>query len=141
MKKLIVLLLVTLPFVGSAEPHDHGDGEGETLHEIMHGLGGQMLALTYGLLTDDSDAVVRSAAAMAEHAPISRDELARIRHVLGDEMAGFEAIDEASHTAAVSLHEAAKAGRTDDVLSRLGELQRTCLACHSQYRERLEEDH
>ncbi len=143
MKKVFVLLLVSLPFVGSAAPHDHGHGggEGETLHEIMHELGEQMLALTDGLLHDDADAVVHSAAAIADHAPISQDELERIRHVLGDEMAGFEALDKASHAAAVRVHEAAKAGRTDDVITRLGDLQRTCVGCHTQYRERLEEDH
>lgn len=145
MKRLILLALFTLPLVGLADdPHSHGHDEhagSRSLHDIMHGLGAQMLALTYGLVVDDQGAVVRSAAAIAEHAPISHEELERVRRVLGDDMAGFEELDETLHRDAVRLHDAAKAGRTEDVLTRLNELQRTCLACHTQYRDRLEEDH
>lgn len=145
MKRLILLALFAVPFVALADdPHGHGHGhdtDGQSLHDIMHGLGAQLLALTYGLVIDDQAAVVRSAAAIAEHAPISREELERVRKVLGEDMGGFEALDEKLHRDALRLHEAAEAGRTDDVLTRLNELQRTCVACHTQYRDRLEEDH
>jgi cytochrome c556 len=96
-----------------------------------------MTALTYGLMTDDGAMVATSAAAIAEHAPIATDDLERIHGVLGTDMAEFERLDAAVHDASVRLHEAAADGRTADVLTRLTEVQRGCVACHTQFRERL----
>lgn len=124
-----------------AHAHAHGDGDGQTLHEIMHGLGAQMLSLTYALLHHDTDTIKRSAEAMAGHAPISREELDRIAHVLGDDAAEFDRLDEELHHAAVRLSEAAAADDVDAVLTRLNETQRACVACHAQFRERLETAH
>lgn len=120
----------------AAAGHAAADG-GEALLPIMQRLGGEMTALTYALMTDDYDAVTRSAAAIAEHAPISAEELERIHRVLGPEMATFEAVDESVHVASVRLHDAAKARQLDQVVDRLSEVQRGCVSCHVQFRERL----
>jgi len=121
-----------------ASAHAHpAEGEGEPLLRIMQRLGTRMSALTYGLMTDDSAMVTTSAAAIAEHAPIAADDLERIRGVLGADMAEFERLDAAVHEGSVRLHDAAAAGRTADVLTGLTEVQRGCVACHSQFRERL----
>jgi len=118
--------------------HAHaGEGEGESLLLIMQKLGTHMTALTYGLMTDDSAMVANGAESIAEHAPIAPEEIERIHGVLGTDMAEFERLDEAVHTASVRLRDAAAAGRTQDVLTLLGEVQRGCVACHSQFRERL----
>ena len=124
----------------AAEPAGHahaGAGEGEALLVIMQKLGTSMTALTYGLMTDDAAMVATNAAAIAEHAPIAPAELERIHAALGGEMAEFERLDEAVHTASVQLHQSAEAGLTQDVLSRLAEVQRGCVACHVKFRERL----
>ena len=120
----------------AATGHAAGEG-GLALLPIMQTLGSEMNALTYALMTDDHEAVARSAAAIAEHAPISAGELERIRAELGAEMAAFEAVDESVHVASVRLHEAARAHRLPLVVERLGEVQRGCVSCHTQFRERL----
>lgn len=124
----------------TAEPAGHahaGEEGGKALLVIMQQLGTSMTSLTYGLMTDNAAVVATSAAAIAEHAPIAPKELERIHGALGGEMAEFERLDEAVHGASVQLHQAAEAGRTQDVLTRLNEVQRGCVACHVKFRERL----
>jgi hypothetical protein len=123
------------------EAHAHdaaaGGGEGEALRPIMQRLGAEMNTLTYALMTDDTAGVARSAAAIAQHVPISADELARIRAELGPGMARFETLDAAVHAASLRLRDAARGGDPDTIVARLGEVQRGCIACHEQFRERL----
>ena len=122
----------------AAAEHTHAaEGEGEELLPIMQRLGTSMAALTHGLMTEDSATVATNAAAIAAHAPIAPAELERISQALGDRMAEFERLDAAVHDGSVRLHEAAAAGRTDEVLTRLNEVQRGCVACHTQFRARL----
>ena len=126
---------------GEAAEHGAGGhaaaGEGEALLPIMQRLGSEMTTLTYALMTDDYQTVERSAAAIAEHAPISAEELERIHGILGSDMARFEAGDESVHVASVRLHEAAQARQPGAVVGRLGEVQRGCVSCHVQFRDRL----
>jgi cytochrome c556 len=96
-----------------------------------------MTTLTYALMKSDYQNVERSAAAIAEHVPISAEELERIRTVLGPEMAKFEAVDESVHVASVHLHDAARSRQPGQVVVRLGEVQRGCVSCHTQFRQRL----
>jgi hypothetical protein len=128
------------PATDSASPEDHAHaatGEGRALLPIMQELGARMTALTHGLMIDSAQLVASNAAAMAEHAPISAEEIERIRAELGADMAEFERIDGAVHSTLVRLHDAATAGRTDEVLTQLNEAQRGCVACHDAFRERL----
>lgn len=126
------------PHSGAEPAHAHGgSGDPAPLLQIMQGLGTEMTSLTYGLMTEDGEQVATSAHAMADHAPISQDDLDRIHQELGAEMAEFERLDEAVHEGSIRLHEAAESGDTDEVLSRLNELQRNCMACHERFRERL----
>ena len=135
----ITMLVRLLLFAGACDggQRNAADSRAEALLVIMQRLGTRMSALTYGLMTDDGRMVATSAAAIAEHAPIAPDDLARIQRGLGADMAEFERLDAAVHEGSVRLHEAAAAGRTADVLTRLNEVQRGCVACHSQFRERL----
>ncbi len=112
-------------------------GDGQALLPIMQKLGSDMTALTYALMTDDHETVARSAAEIAEHAPIAADDLARIQTTLGPDMAAFEAVDESVHVASVRLHEAARARQPGLVVERLGDVQRGCVSCHARFRERL----
>lgn len=118
--------------------HAHGaEGEGEALLPIMQRLGSLMVSLTHGLMTDDDSTVARSAAAIAQHAPIAAEELERISSVLGSDMAEFVRLDEEVHEQSVLLSNAAAAGQIDEVLTQLNQVQRGCVACHALFRERL----
>ena len=120
--------------------HDHAPaapGGGQTLLVIMQKLGSDMAALTHGIMTEDTALVARSAADVAAHPDIAPGELARIQAELGTAMAEFERLDAVVHEASVALHDAARTGDMDAVLSRLHEVQRGCVACHTQFRERL----
>ena len=124
----------------AADPAGHAhvaEGEGLALLPIMQKLGADMTSLTYGLMTDDAALVAKSAATIAEHAPIAPAEIERIHGVLGTEMAEFERLDEEVHAASVRLSQAAEGGRTAEVLTRLNEVQRGCVACHTKFRQRL----
>ncbi len=120
----------------AAEGHGAAEG-GQALLPIMQRLGAEMTTLTYALMTDDYSRVETSAQAIAEHAPISIEEVERIHAILGAEMARFEAVDESVHVASVRLHEAARAREPGAVIERLGEVQRGCVSCHAQFRDRL----
>lgn len=123
----------------AAATHGHAaaPGEGVPLLAIMQKLGADIMTLTYALMSEDNEQVANSAHDMAEHAPIAAEDVERIHQELGAEMTEFERLDEQVHRASVSLHEAAAAGQMDVVLERLGEVQRGCIQCHSQFRERL----
>lgn len=122
----------------AASEHVHAaEGEGEALLPIMQSLGTYMTSLTHGLMTEDPAMVATNAASIASHPPVAAEEVERIHGVLGTEMAEFERLDEEVHVASEKLHEAALAGGTDDVLMRLNEVQRGCVACHTKFRERL----
>ena len=121
----------------AAGGHASAEGEATTLLPIMQRLGSNMTALTYALMTDDREGVEKQAAAIAAHAPISATELERIQRVLGPDMAKFEAVDESVHVASVRLHDATQSSWGVGVVDRLGDVQRGCVSCHSQFRERL----
>lgn len=112
-------------------------GEGKTLLAIMQELGVQMTSLTHGIMTEDTALVARSAVAIAEHAPLAPEEIERIHGVLGEEMHEFERVDTEVHEASVALRDAAQAGRMNEVLDRLHQVQRGCVACHTRFRQRL----
>lgn len=124
---------------GDADHQSHAapDGEGELLLTIMQGLGGEMVRLTYALMTDDTTSVADAAESIAAHAPIASSEIERIHAVLGAEMAEFEEVDGFVHHAAAQLRDAARSGDLQEVVRRLGEVQSGCISCHTQFRERL----
>lgn len=131
--------------VGSADTApdaDHaadadGGHEAMALLPIMRQLAVDMAAMQNALWLEDFATVERHASAIADHAHISAEEVARIRTELGAEMSQFESLDAAVHDAAVQMHEAARERDTDAVLDRLAEVQRGCVACHERFRERL----
>lgn len=116
-----------------------GTGEAEDLLPIMQKLGMEMAALTHGIMTEDTALVARSAESIAHHAPIAQGEIERIHTELGAEMEEFERLDVEVHEASVRLYETAEgdAVEMEAVLSRLNEVQRGCVQCHTLFRERL----
>ncbi len=121
-----------------AAPNESNDAQ--TLRVIMQGLSVQMQAFSHAMYTDDSVQMVARAGAIFGHANLLPSEVERIKGILGSEMPAFEAADERVHHGAEKLHDIAKTGRTDEVAQQFGEVQRDCVACHTQFRERLRTD-
>jgi cytochrome c556 len=122
------------------ETHGHTaavPGEGQTLLVIMQKLGVDMAALTHGIMAEDTALVARSADEVAAHPAIAPGEVERIHTELGASMSEFERLDAAVHEESVALRDAARAGDMDEVLNRLHEVQRGCVRCHTQFRQRL----
>lgn len=130
-------LAITPADVDSGHAAHIRPGEPAPLLVIMRQLNADMQALTTALMTDDREGVVGSAAAIANHAPIAHDDVERIRHELGPEMADFERIDEEVHDASLQLSEIAVTGQMYEVIDRLADVQRGCIACHTLYRTEL----
>lgn len=128
------------PAAGEPAAHVHeGVGEPRGLLPIMAQLGVDMTLLTQGLMREDIALMARAAEAIAHHPPISQDDIERIQRELADKWPEFERLDETVHEASVRLHEAVTGPAVDlqDVLSRLHEVQRGCVECHTAFRERL----
>lgn len=121
----------------AARQHGAAGGESLPLLPIMLQMAADMSGLMQALWIQDYEQMSAHAAAVAGHAGISAEELARIETELGPEMAAFVAADEAVHQASVRLHEAAEAREMDVFLEQLAKVQRGCVECHRQFRERL----
>jgi cytochrome c556 len=119
----------------AAPPGHAATGDAVPLLQIMQKLGSDMASLTHGLMTDDRQLVVNSASAIAEHSAIA--DLERVQQELGGEIGEFERLDTDVHNTLLQLRDAAAAGRTDEVLTKLNQAQRGCVACHAKFRERL----
>jgi len=122
---------------GGADSASH---DAQTLRAIMQRLDVDMAGFTHALYMEDYPEMVTRSAALANHAHMLPEEVQRIRTTLGADMARFEAADSVVHQAAVRLHEAAQARQIDTVVARLGEVQRGCVSCHGQLRDRLRTD-
>lgn len=133
---------------GAQEARDAGvTGSGEStsptrvalpgLFSIMAGLQGEMARVSRGLWLENLDTVAAGADAVADHPRVPPDEFQRISGVLGPEMSRFGGMDMEVHDLAVRLAEEARAGDFEAVLSTDAELRRACVACHSEFRERL----
>lgn len=119
-------------------PHaDAAEATPQRLRPIMQQLAADFAGLSQALWMQNLPQVQRHAEAIAEHPHVAPEEMQRIQSILGGEMARFVSYDEQVHDAAVRLAEAAAQGETDEVLSELNEVQRGCVACHSEFRERL----
>ncbi len=117
---------------------EHGAGrEPQALLPIMLGMSADITGVMQALWLDDYEELSERARHLADHAPISAAEVARIRSVLGAELEAFEAADGAVHEAAVRMSKAADARDVDGLLKELATVQRGCVACHNTFRNRL----
>ena len=125
------------------EAEDHAAGADAAAHDalllrtIMQRLSGEMAGMSHALWMEDYAEMTARAGAIADHPHMLPEEVQRIQATLGSDMAAFEAADEAVHGAAVRMHEAAAARRLDDVVAGLADVQRGCVSCHTQFRDRL----
>ncbi|MCA9492065.1 MAG: cytochrome c [Alphaproteobacteria bacterium] len=134
-RNLIPVAALALLTVGgavlAAEP------EPTTLKAIMAGMRVEMSRIHEALWTEDFDTMSTAARAVADHPHVSAEERTRIQGLLGPDFGGFVAADKAVHDAAVRLSEAAAANDMDKSLKELDAVQTGCVACHTDYRERL----
>lgn len=115
--------------------------EARTLRVIMQGLGAEMQGFSQALFVGDSARLAARSSAIADHAPMLPEEVQRIEAALGADMPAFAAADERVHLGAQRLGELVRGGAGPDAIARqLGEVQQGCVACHSQFRERLRTD-
>lgn len=120
-------------------PRDGTDVNAESLPllPIMMQMQAHMAGLMQALWIESYEDMATHARAIAAHAHISPEELARIETELGPEMAAFEAADEAVHEASLRMQDAAEAEDMEAFLGHLATVQRGCVGCHSRFRARL----
>lgn len=104
---------------------------------IMRQLSSDLTAFSNALWLEDYEEMTARAASIADHPGMTVQEVQRIQTELGPEMAAFLEADDAVHQASVRMHEAARDQQLDAILDNLAEVQRGCVACHTQFRERL----
>lgn len=121
----------------SLAAHDSAQGAPLALRPIMQLLGVEMARLANALWIDDYAALDTSATAIASHPHIAPEEVARIERILGSEVATFDSLDRAVHEASLALQRAAQSRDSEAIVNSLGTVQQGCVACHSQFRERL----
>ena len=109
------------------------------LFTIMAGLQEDMAGLERGLWREDYDSIAARATAIAEHPTVPGPEAQAIATVLGPDMAAFKQADTDVHDRAVRIRELAEARELDGILAAKAELERGCIGCHTEFRERLRE--
>lgn len=117
--------------------HDHADGEPMAFLAIMRQLSVDLNAFTHALWLEDYAQMSERARAIAHHPPTDPADRERFQQILGDEWAGFQEADHVVHEASEELHEAVEEGDLGAILDRLNDLQRGCVSCHTDFRDRL----
>lgn len=145
-KYFLITSFCTAIFLISACSHTPADSEVDddktaaankalTLQKIMQDLGTNMQTISDGISREDWALVEKNARQVADHPRPSMDEKKRIMAYMGDKMATFKGYDIKTHNAAreLSTHAAQKNG--DDIITAFAALQKTCLACHENFRQ------
>lgn len=132
-------LLVFGVLLVSAEDKHLPRGEPEPLVTIMRGLAKDMEHIQQGLWYENFDQIRVAARSIAKHPPVTPAERAAIQSVLGDDFGAFVASDRKTHDLALELAEIAKQRNIDQAVRKNAELQRSCVSCHTDYRERLQD--
>lgn len=105
------------------------------LRTIMQGMGKNMQVMTDGISRSDWKLVENTAALLADHPQPPDQEKARIIGFFGAEMGRFKGYDTETHDHALAAGVAAKAGNGKAVIQAFGQLQTSCLGCHTTFRE------
>ena len=135
---IVVVVAVAVALVGLAWAEEPAP-ETAPLPEIMYGLAVDLDAVHAGLWTEDFGRIARAATAIAEHPKVPPEEMGRIQGVLGDDFAAFAQSDRHVHDTAVQLAEAARAEDLGAVMEHLHTLDQGCVACHTAFRDRLQD--
>ncbi len=109
------------------------------LFGVMAGLEQDMAALSSALWREDFDAITDHATAIATHPQVPPPERQTIAGVLGQDMAAFKAVDTRVHDLAVRIRTLAEDEDLDAILMTEAQLRQGCVACHTNFRDRLRE--
>lgn len=109
--------------------------EALTLQKIMQDLGSRMQNISDGISREDWAFVEENALLVAGHPSPSMEEKKRVMVYMGDKMATFKGYDVKTHDAALKLSELADEKNGDEIITAFATLQRTCLACHEDFRQ------
>ena len=104
------------------------------LRKIMQDMGKNMQTITDGISREDWKLVAKTAPLIADHPQPPLIEKVRILSFIGSDVGSFKRHDQKTHEAAKILEQAAMQGDGDLVISTFAQLQKSCLACHVQYR-------
>ena len=119
------------------DAHDHGAGDPLPFIAIMQGLSADLAAFSHALWLEDYALMSERSASIASHPPTDPADTERFQQILGDEYEDFYDADHVVHEAAEELHLAVESRDLDAILTRLADVQRGCVACHSAFRDRL----
>jgi len=105
------------------------------LRTIMQDMGKNMQTMTDGIARSDWKLVEKAAAQVADHPQPPAEEKLRIIAFIGAEMGRFKGYDSEANDHALAAGVAAKAGDGKAVIRAFGQLQTSCLSCHTTFRE------
>lgn len=108
--------------------------EGLKLRTIMLDLAHDMEAIVRAISFEDYKTVKLLAKKIADHARPPLEERMRIMKFLKGDAAGFKAADDAVHTAAEKLAEAASKEDRYMVVENFRDVLNGCVDCHTKYR-------
>lgn len=135
--KLFSLGFIVTTFCVSALGASATDENPLELRKVMQELGGNLAAITESISREDWQRVAHIAPLIADHPKPPMGERAQILALLGADMGRFKAYDGQTHQTAEALAEAAQKGDGEAVITVFAELQRSCLGCHENFRQKI----
>lgn len=134
---LLLLLIVSLPAFTLWNAHRSQPDE-QRLLPMMKTLMVQMNRINTGIYMQDYRLIDTTAHNIAHHPKIAADQLAKIKQALGEDMKKFKRYDFAMvHSHADSMSLAARQENMRRVLEHYEVVQRGCVGCHTEFRDRL----
>jgi cytochrome c556 len=136
----IYLPIIFLVFITNKVAHAEDKQKNETtealeLQTIMSDLGKQMQKITDGISKEDWALVRESAINIADHPQPPLSEKIKILSFVGTNISTFKAYDTKTHNAAIILSKSAIEKDGNKIITNFSILQKTCLACHQQFRQ------
>jgi len=125
------------PGAGGAAAKQPNQKPALSLKMVMRELANTMARVMGGLWMESWPVVASQAQAIADHSLIDAKDLARIKKILGKDMAAFVAQDKLVHDTALRLSKIAPEGKVDAIMTQLVALQRGCVGCHTKFRKRI----
>lgn len=105
------------------------------LRKIMQDLGESMQTVTDGISREDWQLVLSEAPLIANYPQPPLTEKVRLLRFAGSNVARFKGHDKRTREAAQQLESAAASGDGLSVIASFATLQKSCLACHQDFRK------
>lgn len=141
MATIIILLFSCAVYSGESSREDIPEGltvEPMALKGIMRQLATDMAKMTDAVSREDWKMVADIADRVADHDQPPLSEKMRILGFIGKESGKFKSYDQQVHDAARDIQKAAKQGDGYRVIESFSRVQKNCLACHQDFRDRFQ---